>query len=83
LNIIQVKISFLQYVVLVLPPQLQTRALTDVVPQVYVLKNELRIDVATGYGVLETVLFEVLLDGLLVEGVAAFQNYRIPHDLLN
>ena len=72
----------MQHVVLVLPPQLQTRVHKDKVPQVYVMKDVLRIDVATSNGILKTVFMEILLKSLLLEGMPAFKNYWIPHDLL-
>jgi len=47
------------------------------------MKDVLRIDVATSNGILKTVFMEVLLKSLLLEGMPAFKNYWIPHDLLN
>jgi hypothetical protein len=56
--------------------------LADQVPQVQVVEDELRVGVTTGDRVLKTVLLEVLLQRLLLEGVPALHDHWLPHDFL-
>jgi hypothetical protein len=57
--------------------------LEDQIPQIDVGNNELGVDICSGYGVLEAVLLEVLVQGLLLEGVTALHDHRPLHDFLN
>jgi hypothetical protein len=53
------------------------------IPQIDVGEDKLRVDIRSGDGILEAVLLEILLQGLLLEGVAALHYRRSLHDFLN
>lgn len=57
--------------------------LANEIPQIDVGEDELRVDIRAGDGILEAILLEVLLQGFLLEGVAALHDHRSLHDLLN